>query len=75
MDGKPLWALANLCRHDFKILGNGTIVPVDVARRSFDRMRKQYEIRRFREGVLDSRVDFISPEGEILRSPLPLLNE
>jgi hypothetical protein len=66
-DGKPLWALANLSHHDFKILGNGTIVTLDVARRSFDWMRKQYKIRRFRKGVMDSHVVFIAPDGEILR--------
>ncbi len=67
VNGKPLWSLANQSHHDFKILGDGTIVTLDLVLRDKDWMRKQYASKRFREGFADSHVLFLSPEGELLR--------
>ena len=65
--GKPLWALANQSHHDFKILEDGTIVTLDLARRSQDWVRKRYGSKRYINGFADSHVLFLSPEGELQR--------
>ncbi len=67
IEGKPIWSQANLSHHDFKILDDGTIVTLDIVRRDLNWMRKRYRGRRFREGIVDSHVVFLSEDGETLR--------
>lgn len=65
--GKPIWSQANRSHHDFKILEDGTIVTMDMEEWSQQHMREKYGAFHFHDGLIDSHLIFISPEGETLR--------